>query len=194
MEQMNVTPAEELEALREENRELKKQISKLSRELRINNSFLDKVTRTVEAKDTLGSVLSVANARQKAYTDILLDSCPSIIWLLDNDGRFVLSTKVFLTVAGFPNFDYIKNTPYDELMERYLSPERLDHLRHAVSEVISTQTSVLLSDWIDFAQDGVERYYSIELMNIGGEKGSNAGITAGVLVLLIDLTDRKSVV
>ena len=189
MEQINVQPAEEWEILREENRELKKQVSKLSRELRINRSFLDKVTRTVEAKDTLGSVLSVANARQKAYTGILLDSCPSIIWLLDNDGRFVLSTKVFLATAGFPNFDYIKNKPYDELLEQYLPPDRLEHLKDAVSEVVSTQKSVMLSDWIDFAKDGNERYYSIELMNIGGEKGSDAGITAGVLVLLIDLTD-----
>ncbi|MDL2218567.1 response regulator [Christensenellaceae bacterium OttesenSCG-928-M15] len=180
---------DELEALREQNREQGKTIRRLERELRVTRSFLDKVTQTVEAKDTLGSVLSAANARQKAYTDILLDSCPSIIWLLDNDGCFVLSTKVFLDVAGFPNFDYIKNKSYSEVLEQYLSWEKLDELKEAVARVKSTHASVMLNGRIDFSKNGNERYYSIELMSIGGETGAHAGITEGVLVLLIDLTD-----
>ncbi|MDL2219528.1 response regulator [Ruminococcaceae bacterium OttesenSCG-928-O06] len=179
----------ELEALREENRELGKAVKKLERELRVTKSFLDKVTQTVEAKDTLGSVLSAANARQKAYTDILLDSCPSIIWLLDNGGRFVLSTKVFLTETGMPNFDFIKNKCYDEVLGAFLSPEKLEELADAMAQVKATHAPMLLNGWIDFSKSGSARYYSIELMSIGGETGAHAGITEGVLVLLIDLTE-----
>ena len=107
---VNIVPEGEIaKADDDEIRALKKQVSSLSRELRVTKSFLDKVTKTIEAKETLGAVLSVANAKQRVYTDILLESCPNIILLLDNHGCFVLSTKMFTQVTGFPNFDYIKN-------------------------------------------------------------------------------------
>lgn len=175
--------------LLEENKQLKLQVSKLSRELRVSQRFLEKVTQTVEAKDTLGFALSAANAKQRAYTDMLLDSCPNIILLLDDAGRFVLSTKVFLTVTGTHNFDYIKNKTYEEVFSSFVQPETLQKLSDAVGTVVTTKETAILNEWIDFEGDGKARYYSIELMSIGGEKGVDAGISAGVLAVFMDLTD-----
>ncbi len=112
MEQNNKQLNMELEALREKNHALEKEVIKLSRELRVANGFLDKVTKVVETKSTLEDILSATNVRQRAYIDILLDNIPSMVWLLDSGGRFVLSSKAFITEIGFPNFDYIKNTQF----------------------------------------------------------------------------------
>jgi signal transduction histidine kinase len=180
---------EEKEILREEVRQLKARLAKLSRELRLSQSFLDKVTKTVEAKDTLGNVLSAANAKQRAYTDMLLDSCPSIILLLDNDGCLVLSTKVFLTVTGTPNFDYIKNHRCEEVLARYLDEQILKVLKTAVATVVATGEMETMHAWIDFSQKGDNRYYAIELKSVGSKAGGGAGITAGVLIVMVDLTD-----
>jgi signal transduction histidine kinase len=179
----------ENDSLEEEIKQLRLQNSKLARELRITKGFLDKVSRTIEAKETLGTVLAAANAKQKAYTDMLLDSCPNIIILLDDAGRLVLSTRMFLTLTGTHNFDYIKNRFYNEIFSAYLEPEALKELESAVETVVFTKDTVTLTKWIDFSRTGDARYYSVELMNIGSAKGADAGITSGVLAVFIDFTD-----
>jgi signal transduction histidine kinase/AmiR/NasT family two-component response regulator len=175
--------------LEEEVKKLKLQNSKLSRELRITRNFLDKVGKTIEAKETLGAMLTAANAKQRTYTDILLERSPNIIMLFDDAGRLVLSTKMFLTLTGTHNFDIIKNKPYRELFSPYFDANSLRDFEDAVGVVAASQETLTLNKWIDFGRQGEPRYYSIELMGIGGAKGADAGITAGVLVVFIDFTD-----
>jgi signal transduction histidine kinase len=177
-----VSPEEEIKRLKLEN-------AKLARELRVTKSFLDKVSRTVEAKETLGTVLTAANAKQRAYTNMLLDSCPNIILLLDDMGRLVLSTKMFLTLRGIHNFDIIRNKTYREVFSPCLGPENLAAFTKAVNTVVSRKDTVTLNQWIDFSQKGESRYYSIELLSIGSARGADAGISAGVLAVFIDFTD-----
>jgi signal transduction histidine kinase len=175
--------------LEEEIKQLKLENAKLARELRVTKSFLDKVSRTVEAKETLGTVLAAANAKQRAYTDMLLESCPNIILLLDDAGRLVLSTKMFLTLTGIHNFDIIKNKTYGELFCPYFEPETMAAFEAAMHTVISTKNTETVNQWIDFGRKGENRYYSIELRSIGHARGADAGISAGVLAVFIDFTD-----
>jgi signal transduction histidine kinase/ActR/RegA family two-component response regulator len=177
-----VLPDEKIKQLQLEN-------AKLTRELRVTKSFLDKVSRTVEAKETLGTVLAAANAKQKAYTDMLLESCPNIILLLDDEGRLVLGTRMFLTLTGIHNFDIVKNKTYDELLAPYFEADALERFKAAVAGVVSSKNTMDLSLWIDFGRQGEGRYYSIELRSIGSARGADAGITAGVLAVFVDFTD-----
>jgi signal transduction histidine kinase/ActR/RegA family two-component response regulator len=183
--------SEDIEAARleEEIKQLQLQNSKLSRELRINKNFLDKVTRTVEAKETLGTMLTAANAKQRAYTDMLLERSPNIIMLFDDAGRLVLSTKMFLTLTGTHNFDIIKNKTYRELFVPYFDEKSLTQFEASIETVVASQGTLTLNTWIDFGRQEESRYYSVELMGIGSAKGADAGITAGVLVVFIDFTD-----
>jgi signal transduction histidine kinase/ActR/RegA family two-component response regulator len=174
--------------LEEEVKLLKTQNLKLTRDLRITRNFLDKVTKTVEAKETLGIMLTAANAKQRAYTDMLLERSPNIIMLFDDTGRLVLSTKLFLTLTGTHNFDIIKNKTYRELFVPYFDTKSFRELEDAVETTVSSQETFTLNKWIDFGRQGEPRYYSIELMGIGA-KGADAGITAGVLVVFVDFTD-----
>ena len=187
---------ETLESLEEDNKTLRSEvdrlnleIKKLSREIRVSKSFMDKVTKTAEAKDTLGSALSVAAAKQRAYTDMLLESCPNIIILLNNSGDFVLSTKTFLTATKTPNFDYIKHHNYDDFFSKYFSPDGMKIFRQAIADAASSNKVITLNEWVDFLQDGRPRCYSIEVRSAGTELGSNAEIMTGILVVMVDLTD-----
>jgi signal transduction histidine kinase/CheY-like chemotaxis protein len=177
-----VLPEEEIKQLKIEN-------AKLTRELRVTKSFLDKVSWTVEAKETLGKTLAAANAKQKAYTDMLLESCPNIILLLDDGGRLVLGTRMFLTLTGIHNFDIIKDKTYGELLAPYFEADALKQFEAAVAGVVSSKETMDLNLWVDFSRQGEGRYYSIELRSIGSAKGADAGITSGVLAVFVDLTD-----
>ncbi|MDR1212260.1 MAG: response regulator [Spirochaetaceae bacterium] len=175
--------------LEERIRQLELENARLAREVRLTKSFLDKVTKTVESKEVLGAVLAAANAKQKAYTDMLLESCPNIILLLDGAGRLVLCTKMFLTLTGSPNIDYVRNKTYGEFFSPYLDNEVIRAFGKAVDTVTGSGQTVSLNQWIDFAGKGQARYYSIEIMSIGGDQGGDAGISAGALAVFIDFTD-----
>jgi len=179
---------EENAVLRAEINKLKMEISKLSREVRTSKSFLDKVTRASEAKDALGSALSTANIRQKAYTDILLENCPSIIVLLDEYGRFVLSTSALLIATSTPNFDFIKGRTYEEVFSEYLSEESMRMFKNAVENVASSNEDADFDTWIDFSKDGKYKFYSIELRRVGGKGDGKESVTAGILVVMVDWT------
>jgi signal transduction histidine kinase/ActR/RegA family two-component response regulator len=175
--------------LEEEVKKLKLQNSKLTRDIRITRNFLDRVSKTVEAKETLGTMLTAANAKQRAYTDMLLERSPNIIMLFDDTGRLVLSTKMFLTLTGTHNFDIIKNKTYSELFSPYFDANSLRELEDAIRNVVLSKKTLTLNRWIDFGFKRDPRYYSIELMGIGSSRGADAGITAGLLVVFIDFTD-----
>jgi len=196
-------------SLQEENDELRRQINelnmemrKLARDARMSKRFLEQVTRTAEAKDAIGSALSAANARQKAYTDLLLENCPSIIALLDEYGHFVLSTKALLTVTGTPNFDFIKNHSYEEIFSKYFTKENMRVFKETIENVAcgsSKNKSASLNAWVDFSKSGHPRHYSIEIQCMSKEsdeldsdskKSDKTSITrTGILILMSDMTD-----
>ena len=180
---------EENDALRTEISRLNAEVKKLSREVRMSKSFLDKVTRTSEAKDALSNALSAANARQRAYTDILLESCPSIIILLDECGRFVLSTKALLIAIGVPNFDFIKNRSYEEVLAGYFLKEDMKKLKKAVENTASSDSDVFFDTWIDFSKTGRPQFYSIELRRVGFKENGTSKSSTGALAVMVDLTD-----
>ena len=172
--------------LREEIKLLKREVSRLNRELRSNKTFLDNATQAMTAKDALSRVLSNANARQRAYTDMLVESCPNIIILFDLSGCIVLSTKAFLAATGIHNFDFVRETHYRALLKDYTNAETLAHFDSAVDKVLATSESFLLHDWIDFARNGQKRYYSIEISTGGTDADGNL---SGFIVVFVDLTD-----
>ena len=173
--------------LRSETERLSLEIKKLSREIRITKSYLDKVTKTVEAKEAFSNALSEANVKQKAYTDMLLESCPNIIVLFDHDGRFVLSTKALLTATNTPNFDYIKNRTYDEVLSKYLSGDSMKMFKDAVNIAALSNEAVVFETWIDFSQNSQPHFYSIEIRQTGAER--NSEVMSGILAVMVDLTD-----
>jgi signal transduction histidine kinase len=178
----------DLASLRDEIKKLKTENAKIARELRINTAYLDKVSKAEETQDAFRKMLSESNARQKAYTDMLLESCPNIILLFDDDGKLVLCTKMFLLMTRTPNFDYIKGSDFRKLFSLYMSDEDITEFEVTSGQVHLPGEGVTLSKWIDLGQNG-SRYFSIEFTGIGGKEGGDAGITRGVLAVFQDLTD-----
>ena len=178
---------EENAALLSEIRELKRELKKSAREIRITNSLLDKVSKAAEAKDALNEALSDANAKQRAYTDMLLQSCPNIIILFDADGRFALSTEALMKAMNIPNFDYIKNRKFNDVFPNYFTEEGSAAFSSAFDEAAVADEVVHLDAFIDFALCGRPKFYALELSRAGRSSGNES--MSGVLVVMVDLTD-----
>ena len=174
----------------DEIKRLNREVLRLNRELRTTKTFLDNATQAMNAKDALGRVLSNNSARQKAYTDMLLESCPNIILLLDNDGNFMLSTKAFLTATNIHNFDFIKNKSYRDVFSKYLNGTEFSEFENKITNVMETHESVVTNYWIDFSDSGNKRYYSIEINAAENRNNTPEHNTDfGVVIVFADLTD-----
>ena len=169
---------------------LNREILRLNRELRTTKTFLDNATQAMNAKDALGRVLSNNSARQKAYTDMLLESCPNIILLLDNDGKISLSTKAFLTAANIHNFDFIKNKSYRDVFSKYFDDISFSEFENKIAKVMAAHESVVTNYWIDFSNIGNKRYYSVEINAAENKNNTSENNTDfGVVIVFDDLTD-----
>ena len=180
---------EEIQRLNEEIEGLRRTLRRYEREMRVANNFLDKVTKVARAKDALNNALTGANLKQRAYTDVLLQSCPSIIIILDDGGRFVLSTESFISAMNIPNFDYIKDKHYEEIFQRYLNDSDLEIFKTSIEKTMSKDETVDFNALIDFAQSGAPRFYSVELRHTEIGSPKNNDMIPGVLMLMVDLTD-----
>ena len=179
----------ENEKLREEVDRLNRELNKNARELRISNSFLDKVTKAATAKDALNNALSDAHMRQRAYTDMLLQNCPNIIILFDNDGRFVLSTEALMTATKTPNFDYIKNRKFEEVFPRYFSVDGMKDFDAAFKITASCSEAIRFETLVDFELSGSPKLYSVVISH--AEIGANPDDKdmSGILAVMVDITD-----
>jgi len=166
--------------------QLRKEVKKLSRELRINEVSLLRLSRAAAAKDALGIALSIENSNQRAYTDLLLDYSPTIIILLDQSGRVILSTKALLTAMNVPNFEFVKNRTCQELFDKYFSANDMKLFVETKDGISSSNPSASFDIWVDFAQNGNPRSYSLEIMHVGKNTGGDG---AGFLIVMVDLTD-----
>ncbi|MCL2045598.1 MAG: ATP-binding protein [Oscillospiraceae bacterium] len=179
----------EIKMLKDEVNKLNRELRKSQRELRTSSNFLDKVTKSAAAKDALNNALIEANLKQRAYTDMLLQNCPAIIILFDNDGRFVLSTEALLSATNTPNFDYIKDRKFEDVLPSFFSATGMSSFREAFDKIVLSTEVIRFESLIDFELCGYPKLYSIEMSHaqIGGN--ANDSPMSGILAVMVDITD-----
>jgi signal transduction histidine kinase/ActR/RegA family two-component response regulator len=152
-------------------------IRQLERELKITKNSFEKLTAQYRAKEAMETAMAAQTALQKSYTDMLLASSPSLIVLLDAQGRFRLCTKSFLDTMNIPNFDYIEGKQFSSVIEKALDEESQALLVDVFSELINGESGrVHYSHFFDFTGQGFKRFYSVECNRIRSTEGSIAGI------------------
>ena len=180
---------DEKKQLQDEITSLTRDLKKCEREIRVSKSFLDKVTIAAEAKDTLNMALSDANALQRAYMDMLLQTCRNIIILLDDEGRFVLSTEVLMAALQVPNFDYIKNRKYSDIFPKYFGDSGMTAFTEAFNKTLESGEAIRFDYMVDFELSGQPRYYAFELSRAGAGLQGKERELSGVLTVMVDMTD-----
>ena len=173
----------------EELKSLKKEVARLTRELRNTQNLLSVTCRSMESKEAFGRVMAAETVTQRAYTGLLLEHCPNIILLLDKEKRFLLSTRAFLTTTETPNFAFIKNRPYWEVLANYLDVDTLRRLDTSMSTVASSEDREQFDCQIDFSSTGGSRHYSVEVIRIKAGQDAEQSVTGSFLVVFTDMTD-----
>ena len=189
MAEANRKLLDENQKLLDEVNRLTRELKKCEREIRVSKSFLDKATKAADAKETLNIALSDANATQRAYMEMLLRSCRNIIILLDDDGRFVLSTDAMMTALNVPNFDYIKNRKYKDIFSKYFTESDMAAFTEAFDKVMASGEVMRFDLLIDFELSGHPRFFTFEMSRAGTGLKDKERQLSGILTVMVDLTD-----
>ena len=125
----------------------------------------------------------------KGYTDIFLELCPNIIFLLDNDGRFILCTKTLIKETGLKDFDSIRGRCFRDVFPEILDREASGKLIESINKIIETGEPAVLNEYADFGNKGFPRYYTIELTAAENITEGSLKDLSGIMAVFHDLTD-----
>jgi signal transduction histidine kinase/DNA-binding response OmpR family regulator len=174
----NSSLEEEVAALRKENR-------KLARSMNTLQGILDRSKVMYSSKANLNAAIAAEKAKQEKFMNLLLENCPDIIILLDNDERIVYCTRTFLKQAGIPNSGLVNGHLFQEVFGKFVSKEWLDRIRGPFNIAIKNKQPVAVEASADITGNNDPRNYSIHFTPMLDEKG----LPEGAIALFHDMTD-----
>jgi PAS domain S-box-containing protein len=123
--------------------------------------------------------------KREKYLELLLENSPDIIFLLDQGGRILYCSRIFLALTGTADFDPIKGRTFEELYERFGETSFLVQSRERFRQLKAGQKTAAGNVHIVFSALGKPRNYSIKSVPIYGGGGN----FDGALMFYHDLTD-----
>jgi signal transduction histidine kinase/ActR/RegA family two-component response regulator len=176
---------DELESLRNELKKAQTTIKKLERGLKLANTTIERNKIAEAVKENLSRIVADKKSELEKYMNLLLENCPDIIMLFDQDGKIVYCTDVFLKRSHIPGFGMIQGFSYRALFSSFTSPGFLAQIDNIYSQTFIRIKPVLTGETIDFGGDGNPRDYSIQVTPMINDKGRPMGI----MVLFHDSTE-----
>ena len=175
-------------SLQIENQQLKKEVTRLSRELRISQVYLERVTRTLHSKEALGDALTADNIKQRSHIDLLLRSCPNIIMLFDDKDNLIICTDEIKEIFDIHNVSIIQGESLTNIFLKYLSPTTAEEILRAFDKVKQDGQETSLDIWIE-SVNGDPCFYNVELNVVAKNETLGANLFSGLLAVFVDLTD-----
>jgi len=125
---------EQYNALQKRLAESERETKRLARELR-HAKKRDALFR-INYETQLSLIKSVAKekAMQETYMDILLQSCPDIIFMLDDGLRFVLGTDSVTEIIDAEDVLVLHGVELPAILERYKSPAFTQEMVHRIRQ------------------------------------------------------------
>jgi PAS domain S-box-containing protein len=117
--------------------------------------------------------------------DLILENSPDMILFLDDEGRILSCSRIFLTATKTGDFEKIRNRNFLEVYEEFQDPRFIQYSRESFERVTSGFKTVTENVSIDVLHRGASRKYSIDSTPIH----NSAGKFEGALLIYHDVTD-----
>ena len=139
-------PNEIKRANSEENPDLLRENRTLKRQVRSLESLLERNKAMLTARLNVSALLFSQQEKMQKNMNLLLENCPDIILLFDQEARFTHCSKVFLTAANIANFGLINGHLLTDILKNLVSPSQLDNLQNKHSQAMLEHRTVVLDD------------------------------------------------
>lgn len=173
-----LSPEEELAALR-------KEYKKLTRKHQSLQDMLERGKKAALARSNLDAVFAAEKNRLEKYMGLLLENCPTIILLFDQDGRFAYCTDAFLRLVGIPSAALITGRRYQDVFGGVTDEASIERMEELRKQAMDIKITVAMESRMDFAQTGEKRNYIMQFTPMLDDRGRAEGFMA----LFLDVTD-----
>jgi len=174
-------PAEQYEALLDRVTASEKEVRRLARELRHAERRNALFRLNYEAQLNLTKSVAKEKLRQETYVDMLLRACPDIIFMLDDDLRFLMGTDSIMQIIDVEDVLLLHGVELPAILERYRSPAFTKEMVHQIRQASRNldQGRVFIKVQV---QDST---YEVHILPF---KESDANISC-IIVLMHDITE-----
>lgn len=160
--------------------------AKLVRELRASENRNEIFRLSVETQAGLNKKITNEKQKQEMYVRLLLESCPDIIFIIDEKMKFLLGTNSITDIIDIEDVSLLQGRDLDSIVKRY----------HPVA---FTEQMLVLIKWMIEKHDVANKEKKLE---IAVEKNKyevnivsfykDAGEFAGILVVMHDISELSS--
>jgi len=181
-QEKNITQAEYDELLqRLKSVEIEK--NKIARELRLQIKRNDFYQFSVEAQTGLSNILSAERQKQEMYVHLLLESCPDIMFILDEDMKFLQGTNAVTNIIDIDDVAILHGRNLDNIIERYNPPAFTEETVALIKKTISSRGDNKIEKIHEVSTE--DKKYEVTVVPFHNK----ADEFVGVLVVMIDLTN-----
>ena len=163
--------------------ELQAEKNRTARELRTITKQYNVLKKYVETHSGLTKKLVTERLRHEIYVKLFLETCPDIIFVFDENARFLIGTDSVADIVDVDDVAYIYGMEFGSVLEKFDPSNNMDETFASVMGIVR-----------GCGENGVRTTFEL---SVGTKKynvnilpfNKDNGVFAGVLVLMRDVTE-----
>jgi len=157
--------------------------NKLARELKtlINRNEINRLN--VETQLGLNRIITDEKQKQEMYVRLLLESYPDIMFIFDENEKFLLGTKSITNIINVDDTSLLLGQEIDIIIERYQPPTLTAEIIALIKNMILSRGGIGMKEAFEISAGNNK--YEVNILPFNKETGE----FAGVLVVIHDITD-----
>jgi len=176
-------PEDEYNDLQQKLKKTEAEKNKISRALKsmVKRYEIDKLN--IETQLALNRIISNDRLKQEMYVRLLLESSPDPIFILDENGKFLLGTKSIADLINANDLLILQGMEIEKIIDRYNPPSYTDEISALIRHILNSKgRSCPLKKIVLSINNNV---YEVNILPFH----TNTGEFAGVLVMMHDITE-----
>ena len=157
--------------------------NKLLREIRTLSRRNDILRLSFDTQSGLNRIINAEKLKQELYVNLLLEACPEIIVIIDENLRWLLSTRSINKIVDVNDLSLLFGQELDIIIERYRPPAFSPEITGLIREMIKSRGEFRIDRAL--AVSTAHNKYEVNLLPFDKDNGE----FAGVLVIMHDNTD-----
>ncbi len=157
--------------------------NKLRRELRSSEKRISIFKLNAETQSNMNKTISNEKLKQEMYVRLLLESCPDIIFIIDEKKKFLLSTNSITEIIDIDDVSILQGRELAQIVERYAPPVFTEEMILSITSIIDNNEEIKSGRRFEVSAAG--KQYEVNLLSFLKDNG----LFAGVLVVMHNITE-----
>jgi len=141
------------------------------------------ISERLDQQEGINKIITEEKEKQETYVHLLLESCPYIIIVFDENGKFLLGTRSITKVIDINDISLLHDRDFDSIIESHHSPAFTKEVTAQIKNVLSDPSNADSESIFEVSADTSR--YGVNVLPFY----QNDGSFTGVLVIMHDITD-----